>query len=274
MRSPHPLTTLLLGLVLLTAAACKNRPTPQPPAAASDPNRDYLIQAILWQQHAAEYRALCHQAYNIAREKADHILQVSRFAKPPCVVLDIDETVLDNSPYAAWQILNDQPYSPTTWKDWTAQAIADTVPGALAFLRWADTRGLEVFYVSNRRAEELDATVKNLTHFGFPDADAAHVLLRTDVATKEPRRLKVEQTNSIIMLFGDNLADFSDVFENKTNPQRDAETDQRHSIWGNQWIVLPNPGYGSWENAMQGYQRDLSDTQLDSIRRANLQSYK
>ena len=263
------------SLLLLAMPACKTQPKDLPPVAhTSVGQREYLVQATLYQQHASEYRALCYQTFLLAREKAAQILTVSRFAKPPAVVLDIDETVLDNSPYAGWQIKTDQPYTPESWAEWTAMANADTVPGALGFCRWAKERGVEVFYVSNRRSNEMEATLRNLSRHGFPNADTAHVLLRTDVSNKEPRRQKVLSTNSIIMLIGDNLNDIDESFEGKSNPERDKLVDKNQGSWGNSWIVLPNPGYGAWEAAMQGYQKGLNATQLDSIRKANLQSFK
>lgn len=271
-------TSSFLPLLLLVAlaSACKTRPEPPTVMQPTTPARpmEYLVQATLWQQHASEYRALCYQTYQLAQLKAAYTLQVSRFAKPPCVVLDIDETVLDNSPYGAWQIKNGQPYAKASWQEWTALAVADTVPGALGFLKWAKSAGLEAFYVSNRRHEERAATIENLAKFGFPNADTNHVLLRTDVGNKEPRRQRIQQTNTIIMLVGDNLNDISEVFEGKTNAERDAEVDRNRMAFGSNWIVLPNAAYGAWEAAMQGYKSGLTPAALDSIRHANLQSFK
>lgn len=270
--------TLPLFLALVLLGGCKARPEPatavQPASASIDRPTEYLVQATLWQQHASEYRALCYQTYSLAQAKAAYTMQVSRFAKPPCVVLDIDETVLDNSPYTAWQIKSGQGYNKASWQEWTALAAADTVPGALGFLRWAESAGLEAFYVSNRRIEERAATIQNLARFGFPNADTNHVLLRTDVGNKEPRRQRIQQTHTIMMLVGDNLNDISEVFEGKTNAERSAEVERNRSAWGSNWIVLPNAMYGAWEAAMQGYQPGLTPAALDSIRHANLRSFR
>lgn len=270
--------TLPLFLALALLSACKTRITPTPvaapPVAVVDRPTEYLVQATLWQQYASEYRALCYQTYALAQAKAAYTMQVSRFAKPPCVVLDIDETVLDNSPYTAWQIESGQGYNKASWQEWTALAAADTVPGALGFLRWAESAGLEAFYVSNRRIEERAATIQNLAKYGFPNADTNHVLLRTDVGNKEPRRQRIQQTHTIMMLVGDNLNDISETFEGKSNAERHAEVDRNRSAWGSNWIVLPNAMYGAWEAAMQGYKSGLTPAALDSIRHANLRSFK
>jgi 5'-nucleotidase (lipoprotein e(P4) family) len=262
-------------LAVLGLAGCKTTPQPLPPAAQTSlGSREYLVQATLWQQHASEFRALCYQAFFTARLQAADAMMRSRYAKPPAVVLDIDETVLDNSPYAGWQIKADQPFSPASWAEWTALANADTIPGARGFCKWAEGAGLDVFYVSNRMLKEREATIRNLQAKGFPNADTNHVLLRTDVGNKEPRRQKISETNTIIMLIGDNLNDLSEAFEGISNAERDALVERHRNSWGNNWIVLPNAGYGSWEAAMQGYQKGLNATQLDSIRKANIQSFK
>lgn len=268
---------LPLFLVLILASACKTRPEPTPPtqpvSAHASPS-EYLVQATLWQQVSSEYRALCYQAYAFAQLRAAYIMQVSRFAKPPCVVLDIDETVLDNSPYSAWQVKAGQSYSKASWQEWTALAQADTVPGALGFLKWAQSAGLEAFYVSNRRIEERAATIENLAKFGFPFADTSHVLLRTDTGNKEPRRQRILQTHSIMMLVGDNLSDLSEDFEGKSNAERSAAVERNKAAWGSNWIVLPNAAYGAWESGMQGYKPGMTPAGLDSVRHANLRSFK
>jgi 5'-nucleotidase (lipoprotein e(P4) family) len=235
--------------------------------------QENMMLATLWQQHSGEYRALCFQAYNMAAEKLDHFLAVSRYAKPPCVVLDIDETVLDNSPYMGWEILASKPFDPATWYEWSAKAIADTVPGALGFLKHAHEKGVEAFYISNRDLKERDATLKNLQSLGFPDADTLHVLLKTESSNKESRRQQVLKTNAIVMLFGDNLNDFSDKFEKQSTENRNNIVDSDKASWGNNFIVLPNPMYGSWYSALLNYQK-LNASQEDSVRLSKVQSFK
>jgi 5'-nucleotidase (lipoprotein e(P4) family) len=118
---------------------------------------DGKIWASLWQQRAAEYRALCFQAYNIAKQRVDEgVKKVS--TKPLAIVTDIDETLLDNSPYDAAQGLKNADYSDKTWKQWTDKALADTVPGAPAFFKYAASKGITIYYITNRN--ENDAALR------------------------------------------------------------------------------------------------------------------
>ena len=99
--------------------------------------------ASLYQQRAAEYKALCFQAYNIARMRIDEAVK-KHHTKSLAVVTDIDETVLDNSPYDAARALQNLDYSADTWKQWTAKAQCDTVPGAPSNIKNAASKGVMV----------------------------------------------------------------------------------------------------------------------------------
>lgn len=233
----------------------------------------HLLQATLWYQNSAEYRALSFQTFALAQEKLDRTLKSVRFAKPPCIVLDIDETLLDNSPYAGYQIKEDKDFSSEDWKAWTDLATADSIPGSVSFLKWANSANLEIFYVSNRKVAELDATIKNMQALGFPQADKAHVHLRSETSNKEPRREMVRETNSIVMLFGDNLNDFTDYFEGKTSAEREALVNKNRHEFGSTFIILPNPGYGSWQSAMFNYKRGLSYKEKNAIRMQKLKGF-
>ncbi|MEO6151031.1 MAG: HAD family acid phosphatase, partial [Mucilaginibacter sp.] len=105
--------------------------------------------ALLYQQRAAEYRAVCFQAYNLARLRLDAALKI-RGKKPLAIVTDIDETLLDNSPYDAARAIKNLDFDLPGWKAWTAKGIADTVPGAPSFLKYAASKGVTVFYITNR----------------------------------------------------------------------------------------------------------------------------
>ena len=127
----------------------------------------------LYEQKAAEYKALCIQAYNIARYRLDEALKQPS-PKPKAIITDIDETFLDNSPFAVRQALQGKDYDGTSWNDWTARGLADTLTGALSFFRYAATFNTEIFYISNRREGERQGTLQNLQRFQFPFADDQH----------------------------------------------------------------------------------------------------
>ena len=225
-----------------------------------------------YQQKAAEYRALCYQAYNIAQLRLDEFLKRT-YPKPPAIMTDIDETILDNSPYQVHQSLQGKDYDAVTWHEWTAKASADTVPGALKFFQYAASKGVEIYYVTNRDEDERIATLKNLQRFGFPNADNEHLKLKSTSSSKVPRRDSIAMTHTLLMQVGDNLNDVNGIFEKKSVSERLKDADSYRSEFGYQYIVLPNPSYGEWENALYNYKFNLTPAQKDSIFRAVLKNW-
>lgn len=226
----------------------------------------------VFQQRAAEYRALCYQAFNIARLRVDQ-LPTSEGNKQYAIMTDIDETVLSNAAYQAHQTLQGKDYDATSWNHWTAMAEADTVPGALSFLKYASSKGIKIFYVTNRDEEEREGTLKNLQKFQFPDAVNEHLLLKGQVSSKEERKQQILMNYDIVLLIGDNLNDLSKAFEKKLPGDRMQVTDSLSQQFGKTLIILPNAVYGDWENALYQYKRNLTPAQKDSILKASLYSY-
>ncbi len=225
----------------------------------SNPN-EHMVMTVVYQQTAGEYRALCYQAYNLAHFMLDRDLDNKKVNKPRCVVLDIDETVLDNSPYEAKCILEKLVY-PNKWEDWIAKASARPVPGALDFLKYARSNGVEVYFVTNRKENERESTVDNLKSAGFNVEDADHLLMRGETSSKEIRRSGIKGIRHISLLFGDNLADFSDAFDGKLSVQdRFNAVDKLKKEFGTRFIVLPNAMYGDWEGAVYDGDYSLADS--------------
>ena len=139
-------------------------------------------------------------------------------------------------------------------------------PGSVEFLLYAKSKGISIYYISNRDSTEVGSTLINLQKLQLPDADTAHMLFLTKTSSKEERRLTVEATHTIVMLIGDNLNDFTKAFEKGTIAQRFTETDKEQAEWGRKFIVLPNPTYGEWESALYDYQRGLTPEQKEMKR--------
>ena len=235
---------------------------------------EYKIQAQVWTQNSAAYRALCYQAFNTARLNLNSFLSSDKkYDKPLAIITDVDETVLDNSPYDGKLILNNTSYNKESWVDWGNMEIAEAIPGSLEFLKYASEKGIEIFYVSNRYSEQLNSTVNNLKKLDFPDAKESNVLLRSNSRSKSERRRFVSENHEVIMLIGDNLADFNNDFEEKLSEERTNYTDDQRNEFGTKLIVLPNPNYGDWESNGIFGGRNLSDFEKDSVRRANINSY-
>lgn len=247
-------------------------------AAASAQNIDNEHQAggILWTQTSGEWRALSHQAFALARMNLDQDLRLNRRNRMKrAVIVDVDETVLDNSPYQAMLVKTRTAYEPKSWLAWCEKAEAAAMPGAVEFLRYAHSRGARVFYISNRRESEKQCTAKNLKKMGFPDVNDETLLVRTDVSSKQPRRDAVARKHRVVLLIGDNLNDFAEIFEkSKTIASRLAATDQNKSNFGTRFIVLPNVMYGAWEEAIYGEGGRLTEEQKAEKRRNTLKDFR
>jgi 5'-nucleotidase (lipoprotein e(P4) family) len=247
--------TRLLTLSLLVACTAYS----QQPVFKNDQK----LLPVLWQQHAAEYRALCYQAFNIATLRLNEAIRSGQ--RRLAIVTDLDETILDNSFSEAQMLKEGKSFTPANWKQWTDRSAATAVPGAVEFLQLAKKKGVSIFYISNRDTSEINSTLANLKNLGLPDANRKHMLFLENTSSKESRRQSVAAKHRIFMLIGDNLNDFTRAFEKGTMDQRFAETDKARTEWGKKFIVLPNATYGEWENALTGYKRGLSTHQKDSV---------
>jgi acid phosphatase len=247
------------------------------PAAASAQAVMDGLNATAWVLTSAEYRASALQAWRSARLSLERALKDKRWTAaleqsggarrlPPAIIADIDETVLDNSPAQARFLLEGNGrYSPQQWEQWTAESRAEPVPGAREFLAGAASRGVTVFYISNRGPKEAEATRRNLLEKGFPFRETTAgdlgdaLLLRGERpewdSDKSSRRAAVAARYRVVMLCGDDLNDF---FPARLKPEERREKARAYDAWwGERWIILPNPMYGSWEDALYDFDRML-----------------
>lgn len=270
---------LNLGLIMAGVVSTYFGSSAHAQAPASERvDLDYQVAAILYQQKAAEYRALSYQAYNLARWRLDADLDKKNVKKlpkaerkmPRAIVVDIDETVLDNSPAQAYAAKNGIGFNLKDWHAWGEMRKAKAVPGSVEFLNYAVSKGVKIFYVTNRDDVQKAATIENLQKVGFKDVSADNVMLRTKESSKDARRATVAAKYRIVLLAGDNLDDFTSAFERKSVADRFAETDKAKDQWGKKFIVLPNPSYGTWENAIYEYGR-LTEAQKAEKRAAALE---
>lgn len=255
----------LIALVFLIAAfGCESysqetkvETSVEPESYADRQLVDQHYNAVLWFSRSAEMKVLFEQIYGHAAIKLELNRAVSQ--ANPAVVLDLDETVLDNSPYEVERIESGKPYTSATWKEWTARAEAPILPGAFNFLTLADSLGVEIFYISNRKVDELEGTLKNLKQLGVPNADKEHVLLRSETSDKSPRRAIVEADHEVILYLGDNLTDYSQKLAERDSSDLGigAVNELRHEL-SDRFILFPNPMYGEWEKAIYGNTYRLS----------------
>jgi len=241
-----------------------------------DLNEEAIL-ALSWIQKSAEFKALSHQAFNIAKLRWDMDTKGGK----RCVAVDVDETIIDNSAFNAGLIGKDYGYGSSSWKEWCGDESAIAIPGAVDFLNHVVKTGGDVFYITNRKAmpeKNMDltqVTMNNLKALGFPQIDKKHMLLRTGSSKKQPRRDSITQMGyRIVLLMGDNLADFAASFDGDTMPVRDAAVEANKDKFGDVFIVLPNPIYGNWEAAVYGggkwYKKtakERSDIRIDTLRK-------
>ncbi len=240
----HLLAVALCSAHLLGCAAKSPQVNPQLPTLHAD----------LWVQTAAEYEALCLQIYRDAGDRVVDTLQRARFSKPPAVVLDLDETVIDNAGYQTFLYRQGATYSTESWEAWVrrqSEGAPRAVPGALEFLNRIREAGAAPVFLSNRLESSREYTLATLLKLGI-DPKPSELLLRTDVSSKTARRRTVESAFAVVALIGDNLADFAEEFESTGDDhRRRLEAARRvEDKWGAQWFVLPNPTYGDWLRAV------------------------
>ena len=272
------LTVSLLACALLLAA-CKPTSFTAPPAGdaappqtAKPPKPNDNLNAVLWMQSSAEYGAVCETVYGAATAQLDAALadperdalvpgerDTPATGLPAAVVMDVDETVLDNSPYQARLVVNGQEFEPGSWDAWVAEKQAQPLPGVVAFAQAAAARGITVIYISNRAEHLQAATIANLKAVGLPVKDDGVFLGKGTVvpgceqsgSDKDCRRRLAGREYRVLMQFGDDLRDFVQITDN-TPKARGQLAGQYRDWFGQRWWVLPNPSYGTWERAVFG----------------------
>lgn len=225
------------------------------------------LNAVLWMRTSLEYRHAARQAFRLASLMLDAALADRHWTAaleqsagyenlPPAVILDVDETVLDNSPAQVDTMLSATgTFQEADWDLWVKKASAKAIPGAADFLKLASAKGVEIFYVTNRDRHHEADTVKNLAAEGLPFADEEHVLVKGEVegwgSDKASRRRYVASRYRILLLVGDDANDFLSGVRAGT-ADREQAIAPYESYLGTRWIMVPNPSYGTWENALWG----------------------
>ena len=229
---------------------------------------------LLWMRTSAEYRALAYQGYNVAMNAVKMaVTDPSHQRKPLAIVLDADETVVDNTKLMGESIVNgngrfDAPW----WRQAVHQGKSQAMPGAVEFLNEVHKQGVEIFYVSNRYAPvNLDVTIQNFKELGFPSVDKDHVLLFEKDSDKQPRFDMIAKKYYVVVYMGDNAGDFPIGTKGKTLAERNAIIDNHKEDFGTTFVVFPNPAYGSWVSSLaKGYQ-NLSPEEQKQVNNQYLQ---
>lgn len=233
-------------LATFALAGCSTQVT----SAGEEKLQQHAMLGVNWMQQSGEYQALAYQAFNSAKVAFDHA-KVAK-GKKKAVVVDLDETMMDNSAYAAWQIKNSKGFDSKDWTRWVNARQTAAIPGAVAFNNYVNSHKGTMFYVSNRKdSSEKMATLDDMKKLGFKGASEETLYLKKDKSNKTPRFAEIEKMGYEIVLYvGDNLNDFGDATYKKSNADRRAFVEKNQGQFGKTFIVLPNPNYGDWESAL------------------------
>ncbi len=256
-------TFLVLGAVIgaiLSSGAARAQDAPPP--------NDMLL-ATLWTQRSVEYRGNALTVFALARIRLDEALADKSWtaapgeqkadyqALPPAVILDIDETLLDNSRYQVWMLRNNQSFSTKTWNQFCAAQVSTAIPGAVEFTKYADSKGVKVFYITNRGAETEKDTRENMAKLGFPTGGNVNTFLMQNGkpewgSAKGTRRAVITKDYRVLLNIGDNFGDFDDRYRT-SEAERVKAFDSDMAYWGRQWLMIANPTYGSFDTAPFGH---------------------
>jgi len=232
---------------------------------------------VLWLQTSAEYKAGAQQTYNAALKNIGAAIKDRKWKAaleqtgdcsklPPAVVMDLDETVLDNGKYFGKVLLENVEPTPAAWDAWVVLKDASAVPGAVEFINEIRKKHVQVIFITNRacmkrgdsspECMQKSETIENLAKIGVRDVSPEQVLFTGEregwSSDKKSRREFVAKKYRIVMLFGDDLGDFlPGVRANITPQERERLVEEHKKKWGTCWFMVPNPVYGSWINILQ-----------------------
>jgi len=259
--------SLIAALLATLLTGCQQHP----------PANDQL-DAVLWTQTSVEHDLLFRQVYASATQHLDRALADPAWdalahapralhGLPPALIIDIDETLLDNVPLNARSIINDRPYDYDAWYQWVDRAKGPALPGAVDFLQAAARRGITPYYLTNRAPGQEQATLENLRRAGFPIDSSAQILTagtaiggcQASGSDKTCRRHWVGTQARVLMQLGDSFGDF---MATRGSQQAQFDAARPYFAWlGERWFLLPNPTYGGWYSAPYQGREGLSEQQ-------------
>lgn len=251
-------------------------------AIAKDPLRisDYVdreqkVDAALWQL-SAEARACFWQSFNLATLRFDQALEEKKSGDKLAVIADIDDTLVDGVMFTA-DVLQNGEWTNAAFGKALASDACLPLPGAVEFMNYVVEKGGTVFYVTNRDPSLRDVTYSSMKEMGFPMIDEQHLFIRETgmTSSKESRRNAIEKDYKVVLVLGDNLEDFADLFPVKegNDARRDA-VDLISDQWGDKFIMFPNAVYGDWEKAIYLYDKTKTAEQKMTDKKDVFDEYK
>jgi 5'-nucleotidase (lipoprotein e(P4) family) len=228
MKTFLSLTLSILFSLLFVSCAHKENP------------QERFYYGTLYFQKSGEVKAHYLQVYNMASDVLKSKMRNFK-GQRACVILDADETIMDNSPYQGWLYENNAVYTNETWDRWVRSGQAKLLPGVKDFFETMKQLGVTPYILTNRKSYLMDATLSNLSSLGIR-LEREQIMGRGKIHSKKERRAVVEKNCKVLLLIGDNLSDFNDDFASKR--VQGVFKNQRH--FGRDYFILPNPMYGDW----------------------------
>lgn len=293
----HGFKTILfsfLSIMVLTfmLVSCGQKNGNAGSSLTNDFRKESYVNGIIYQL-SAEVKALQMQAFRLAKIRLDERLVENaqgKYSKPIAIISDIDATLADDAMYMADIVQREAKWDNGPWDhyyDALATTATKAIPGSLEFIKYAKSKGVEVFYITNRDWNQDDLTVKQLAYLGFPNADLEHVQVmnKEGSSNKTKRRENVLKNYDVVLYIGDNIGDFTDEFTRELGPFKRtqmAEDDNFKNLWGDKWIVLPNATYGDyvgavWHNDKKSDAKKRNEyikTLFDEHKFSNTEKYK
>lgn len=213
------------------------------------------LDANLFMQTSAEYRACCVQAFNLADRVLSDRLKLATLPvsdKKSAVVFDLDETVLDNGRFQTKQIRDGAAFDAGRWSQWEQKGGSelDLIPGAKPFIKKLESLGIERVYITNRNETCHAQTLEALDRLGISVPPDQLLCSSEETGTNKTKRRELAESRFQVLFYvGDNLRDFDEVFRYNEQVGIDGRkklVDERAEKFGRDWIILPNPAYGEW----------------------------
>lgn len=247
MTTPIAKTLLRSLLIAFVVVSCSS----QTAVTSAQPAKGQLAQqnvdATIWYNTSAENFYIYHQTYAYAKQKLQERLATNKEGAP-AVILDIDETVLDNGPFMLQLIEQNMTFTEEMWQGWVGKADAKLLPGVQDFLMFCEMNGVQVFYVSNRAESMLESTMENMLKYNLPNVTPENIWLMKDTGDKSERRAYVMRQANVLLYIGDNLRDFDEMFRDRSVNYGKTMVEEQLPRMLPQCILLPNPMYGQWQS--------------------------
>ena len=250
------LSSLLLGGLTLPLSAKAEGDIEKKEETQKNLNQNPLLWAVAWSTTAAEYAALCYQAFNLAQLRVEQFLKKDKkITKPLGVITDVDNTVVHAASYWGYLVNNGIDFfDDEIWDQWIPKNLITPVPGAREFLQFCQKHQVEVFYVTNRDQGErtYEYALRQLRYLEFPYADKQHLTVYRDTSNKMPTKQRISQSHHLILMLGDNLNDYKRDYYIDDIEERYSIMERDRYEFGEKFILLPNATDGHWVRAIFG----------------------